>query len=368
MRMTEPMPLKKLVPKLLITVGIILLTVLFFESIARIIQVFNPPLNSYHQDFDLKYQLAKEHPESGKSIVFLGDSLTQRAVYTEYLQMLLKEKGHSYDVLNLATPGATPTISLNMLQHRVRRVGKPNLVVMGVTFRAFHYYWQTELINNENPNVTMNESFYGTCVFNKPEKFDAALLCDAKKTFLSVRYASELTQFFKDFPDYIFAPKRKMWSVRDEVNTLFFKKGWVPRKDEYMTHAEFKKYLSKKADEFKHYESRFNNADAQNWYTEKFITPLVTYCRKENIPLVLVLPPSTRMLNTVFYNDTLKMTKAKFVARLSQYARQNHIVFWDMSELFSKNEAHLFNDAIHLNVLGSLPYTQILADKINSKI
>jgi hypothetical protein len=343
------------------------LNLVFFEGLARVIMVFNPEPSSYHADFDLKKHLIDENPDTENDILFLGDSLTERSVYTEYLKMDLQRHGVKSNVLNLATPGATPQIMLEMLKYRVEKKAKaPKLVVLGVTFRWFHRYWQDEKVQGENPNEKMADSYFGQCIMGHPQSLSEGLLCGARKDFYMLRYPALLSNFFHQLASYLISPSKKSRSLQEDKSSLFFKHGWVPRRDEYKTETEFKKYLAKRTTEFLQYDSYFVDADKQGWYTELYVDRISQLCKQNKISLVLVLPPTTKTFNTVFYNEALKLPKTKFIALLKKYAMRNGVQFWDFSERITSAENNYFNDIVHLNVIGSLAYTKLLAVKIRS--
>ena len=343
---------------------IILINFAFLEGLTRVIVVLKPPLDSYHADFDLKIDMLKKTDVPEQTILFIGDSLTERSIYAEYLQMMLNAKGHSLQVLNLATPGATPEISLAILKNYVQKVGRPKLVVMGVTFRAFHRYWQTEAVKGENQNDSMHQSYFGRCLSDKPKSISEKALCLMQKHLLLIRYPNILSELARQLPLYIVETKNKVWSLRDDRAILPFKQGWVPRRDEYRTRQTFYEYQAERESDFQHYDDYFIDADKANWYSEAFMDSIVKYSQQNNIRFVLLIPPTTKSFNTVFYDQALKLPKSRFLNLLKIYAQKNGLLFWDLSETLVPQEALYFNDIVHLNVIGSLMYSEMLVNPL----
>ena len=154
----------------------------------------------------------------------LFDSLIERAAYPEYLQMLLRDKGLDLDILNLATPNATPQISYYMLKHRVEdEEKKPTLLIMNLTFRSFHRYWITEPVKGKNANESLSKAYFGECVFNQPSGLNQ-FMCDLKKNFILIRHPDLISNLMVRLPEYLIWTKQEMWIHRDEMTTLFFKR------------------------------------------------------------------------------------------------------------------------------------------------
>ena len=347
--------------KILVAVFIVIINFFIFEGLTRIIYCFSPALDSYYENFDLKYHLAEHGPDADKTIIFIGDSLTERSVYPEYIQMLLREQGANTDVLNLATGGATPPIAFQMLKHRVDEDKKPNLVLMNISWRSFHQYWQTELFKGENSNDAMDRSYFGRCLFNKQHGFDR-FTCAMSKNYMVVRYPLILNNFLHELPRYLLDTQQKMWSNRDNLTTLFFKRGWVPKQDEYRTRSEVAKYLIAKRNAFIKYDSFFPDIARTGWYTEKYMDTIGEYCQKEKIPLVLVLIPEIKTFSENFYDKSLKITKKQFLKNVISFSNKWHIGFWDLSDAIPDNM--MYADTSHLNVLGAIQYSQIISNKL----
>lgn len=354
-------PSKKIIQNIGIALIIIVLNFAVFEGIARILYCLHPPMASYNDNFDLKYHLAEKRPDEKTSILFFGDSLTERAVYPEYLQMLLRKQGLKTDIVNLATGAATPPISFEMLKHMVDKENKPSLAVMNITWRSFHKYWQTELFRGENPNDAMAASYLGQCRFNHPRGL-TKLSCEAKKQFIVLRYPQLLSDVAHQLPDYLMHTKHKMWSIRDEANTLFFKRGWVPHQSEFKTPDEFNKYLQSKKNAFYRYEAFFPSIAKQGWYTESYMAEITRYCRENKIPLVLVLLPEIDTFSHNFYSRSLHISKPDFLKRVRQFAAHSGASFWDLSDTIP--DSLQYADTSHLNLFGAIHYNQLLAKKL----
>lgn len=344
---------------------ILLLTFLMFEAATRVLYCLNPPLESYNANFDLKAHMAEQKlSDAEHSIVFLGDSLTERAVYPEYLQMLLREKGIKTDITNLATGAASPQIALDMLQHRVKKQGKPSLVVINVTFRWFHQYWQTRLVKGKNSNQSMQNSYMGQCEFNSKKSLFEKVLCSIKKNSLLVRHPELVRDFIYKYPSYLLGTNDAMNAYREDLAKLPFNRGWVPNRKIMLSSAEYQKFISEQKEEFLHFEKLFPDVNKKDWYTEQYIEPLIKYCRQNNIAFIMTMFPEAPVMAESFYPNVLHVSKQKLISMMKQYLHGQGVMVWDFNQTPKFANIRYFADSVHFNVLGAIAYNEQLSQLI----
>jgi hypothetical protein len=234
---------------------------------------------------------------------------------------------------------------------------------MNLNYRAFHQYWQTDLIKGKNANLAMAKSYFGQCVVNKPKGLPNKIGCGLKKNLLVVRYPQMASDFFQQLPEYVLNTREAMWNYRHDLVQLFFKRGWFPFAKELMTPDEFNQYVEEQRHDYLHYETNFKRAKQPEWYTESYIQLVTEYCKQKHIPLVFVLMPEPKRFTQFFYKHALGVEPAGLFFKIKLFSQKQKVPIWDLSKSILNEQ--MYGDIVHLNIPGSLVYSRQIAGLIN---
>jgi len=328
------------------------LVLLVAEIGTRFVVAKARPSISAYKLLDHKFYLASR-PASKvdtKTILLVGDSYMNMAVYPELLSNVLHQQGiDSRDIRNLGVPGNSPTLSLFLLKQAMKHT-TPDLVVFSVSDAIFNgkQKWQAE--------ERMHSHYFARCFY--PENLDPLrqIECGIKKGSLFFRFQGFLKEQAVDLMNTVLqadkALKENPWGNKAHVYLETSPQGWSPgyRINRVVNKAtdDDEDNLPDKADDF-----RFN-ATA--------LTPLINYCKAHHLPLVLVwfpYQPGHMVDGKLTLPPTDRWVKTAEVQRL---VNNNSRWFLDLRQ--TTHDPTHFYDSSHLNILGAIATTQALGQTL----
>ena len=340
--------------------GILALTLLALEFCARLIISFYQPDEGLPLAIRKKYLIIEgKHLRDSNSIVaFLGNSLIYMNVYPELMSARFRQNGIPIDTVSLAAPSASPGIEASLLNALVKKGAHPKLAIYNVS------PWQ---MVTHAKNFKLDTPFYNSylyqCEISKPKQWGKTLACQLKKTFYIDRYRS----FFKsllveELFDRLSKPEKMNWNdhwQREEyVHAEISNAGWGPSYKIVPDEKTLLSFREKRNFEFSEpAENAESGAASLHPLARPDFMPVVDVCRKNNIPLVLLIPPSYYKLNDPKQADT-RVHLMKLLNRFAQSQPDLYVIDLAFTD---HNILHYYDDA-HQNAYGAVDTTNQIAE------
>lgn len=350
-----PVSLKFLLKRGLVALLVVVLTFLAVECVARLIVGLAVPVQSLDKTMDAKYYLAKRPMAEDKPKVLVsGDSLAEFAVYPELMASELKDKGYDVDVRNLASIGNTAERAIFLLKTSIDAGNRPDVVVYDLNPRLFN---KAFLAADNDPGEAGNlfaKSYVGSCVYPKAGGM-AKLDCLLKKNSYLYRYRSFLKDELAALPETLSKPAQRLkLDFEDRPETEISKAGWMPAYKVF-TKGEFYREYSKPQ-----YNSQFlEHFDRFEW-TDETLMQMAAFCKKENIPLILVWLPEHELMNR--YYSHYHLSQEYFHVRFKALSKKLNLPLLDMRN--AVRDAGEFYDPDHVNSIGSINLSRQLANRL----
>jgi hypothetical protein len=317
-------PKRPMSQRLILAALTVVVTLCLLEGLARVISTvgqYNPVTTD---EFYVKKALA-ETPETGRSILFMGSSYTDRSIYADLLTERLQRSGYAVNAKNLAMlgRGGAPQAQLPLLQAAVKASGKPLAV----------FYDISPLLG---------------FLAEREEK----LLLPPENLPYLLTYREKLAALIRALPSVISAPDSTPPGVFGARQDHISAAGWNPNFG-----------LVDRPTMDQSMEVRKKLIGEEKFGTDSFqmLAPIQDYCAQQTIPLIFVWYPTSRVSDDLYAEHGLP--PQDFVRDCQEFAQKSGTSFLN---LHSKMDRIAFSDCDHLNVTGAEALTEKMAQVIMS--
>lgn len=335
--------------KLLFALAIIVLNIFLLEAGTRLLAVHAKPTLGKTASFDRKFQLAAKKHEDVPEILMLGDSLMYFTLYPELMDILLsKNLSTPVNSLNLASPSTTPEMNLLLLKQVVAHSGKPRLVL---------YNFSPRIFNGNKPqdeyDLAFQRSYYRRCYDEHPQTGLDSVRCFMEKNFALARYRDFLKSEMEKMPRTLFMFNERLEFPSSNKSELEISdKGWAPAYQIRGTGEIRAEY-----DNNPEVESTFKKELGNYQWSTKAFQPLLTYCEKHKIPVVIIWFPENELMAR--YYRQIGLSEAMLANKLQNMADDHSIYFLNLRNQNLRDIE--FSDLDHLNPLGAVEVTKTMA-------
>lgn len=327
------------------------------EMLCRLVAVYGNFPESYAlKAFERKYeQAAALSRKQAPDVILLGDSQMDFDLYPELLSRHFFETTQArIRTVNLASPSATPTMSLALLRKVIASGAHPKLLVMNVNVRHF----DREILNNPSKTIegNLSKSYLGQCRLQKPSEFSAQIRCGLSRNLYMVRYRNQLKDLLMQTDKLFLSPDKLQATARPheiypaaEVSP----NGWAPGYSMPVDETDFLAFSRSRS-------GRSTGAGKNYQWQETNMQAILDYCRSQNIKLVLIFLPLHKV-----QAPNMAIQPDLFSARVARFSQQNHVTYLDWHHLYSDYKPFLDGD--HLNVVGAIDLTRKLSEFIGQQ-
>jgi hypothetical protein len=335
--------------RILVTVLIVIGNLFLLETGARLLVIQAKPLLGKTSTFDRKFQIANKKQTPAPDVLLLGDSLMYFGIYPELLDVLITSKRKkAFRSLNLATPSASVKMNLFLMQRLIQQSGRPKLVIYNFSPRVF---------NGSKPvdsyDQAFQSSYYQRCFGLKNLNWIDNTHCFFERNFALARYRNFLSGELEKIPRTWFRFDQRMaFSEGHNPELEISEQGWAPA---YSVHTRQSLRLAF-GDNDKVEDVFAKELGNYQWQTDQ-IQPLLTYCRQQNIPLLMVWLPEQKLMDR--YYRQIGLSQSALAQKLALLSDEKHVYFLDLSDEPIHQSG--FADLDHLNPLGAVKATEKLA-------
>lgn len=332
----------------LLVILIVALNLFLLETGARLLVIQAKPTLGKTPTFDRKFQIANTKQDRTPDVLLLGDSLMYFGIYPELLDVLFSSRKNGFNSLNLATPSASVEMNLFLMKRLVHQSGLPKLVIYNFSPRVFNGSHEVDEYDE-----AFKTSYYQRCFEPANPSINNNLRCFLERNFALARYRDFLNGEMEKMPRTWFQFHQRMaFSEDDNPEFEISGKGWAPA---YNVHTP--KSLHAKFGDNEKVEDVFQKELGNfQWTTEK-ILPLLAYCRKMEVPVLIIWLPEQKLMDR--YYRQIGLSQKMLASRLRQLSDEKHVYFLDLSDMPIQQSG--FSDLDHLNPLGSVKTTEKLA-------
>jgi hypothetical protein len=335
--------------KILVTALIVICNLFLLETGTRLLVIQAKPLLGKTSTFDRKFQLANTRQTPVSDVLLLGDSLMYFGIYPELLDVLINSKHKKpFRSLNLATPSASVEMNLFLMKRFIHQNGRPKLVIYNFSPRVFNASKPIDRYDQ-----AFQSSYYQRCFgFENFNQFNE-VNCFFERNFALARYRNFLRDELEKIPRTWFQFDQRMaFPEGDNPELEISAQGWAPA---YSVHTC--QSLRRAFGDNDQVEDVFaKELGNYQWQTAQ-IQPLLTYCRQQNIPLVIVWLPEQPLMDR--YYRQIGLSQSALAEKMAILSEEKHFYFLDLSDEPIHQSG--FSDLDHLNPLGSVKTTEKLA-------
>jgi hypothetical protein len=356
--------------QILLSLFVIAATLLVCETLARIVVALGNPPDFGSINFDRKYALAHVYSKQKKtvpSLIFLGTSYTEAAIYADYMQQLLKSDNIlDVDVLNLAVRSSWTRDQLFLLKNAMNAKSVPLIVFYDVSPIGFGLNGDyaerfSEQLAKSHKNYLLEPKDDGLNSFKSKVK-DFSYL---------VRYRPYFKQLLVELPKQAFNLEGFRAYIRKySPSTESSGRGWTPLPS-MATESELAETESIRTGNFKAW-SMPDKLDPEQ-ISYKGLNTLSAFCRKNHIPLVLLWLPVHKRAESVWKNalglsaQDCQKGFAKLVDNRNVFLMDFHNSLAQRDET-SRAQTNLYNpdfaDCDHVNAIGAIKTTDMIESKL----
>jgi hypothetical protein len=331
-----------------------------------LVAAIHPPM-SHATQFDLKYLMATDKRyQQSPTMVVLGNSYMNRALYPDWFRYQLLQAKRPLGVINLANSAATPKVNAYLLKAFLEKGhNSAAAVILNVHPRMF--LSDTRQTSGritplpDSVETRLQASYLGRCELNPSSDWASHLTCAAESASYLLRYRGWLKEVLGQ-SQAIFKPiQRPSPGVSRIARNELPPHGWAPGYD-VIAPGEFDTTLAELHDqEYRKY--RLNPALKQQFEASSDrLAPIVAFCQARHIPLVLVWLPQHPKANQFYGFSRHQLQEAQAVWR--QTAQQPGVWYVDLHDRLPGDQ--YYYDTGHVNVVGAVEVTKLLATAINA--
>lgn len=334
--------------------GVLMLSCL--EAGARFFAAVAQPNLGRSRIFDAKYAISRRPATMKPGLVFIGGSFINRAFYPELIAREFEKQGLSLEVRNLGSGHSVVEEHIFLLDNAVKSGMRPAAVVCDLRPIAFEKLFQPML---KSEYEELSQSYLGSC-FIKPDnspkgKFETWL----KKNFYLIRFRAFFGQQIKTAFDKIFGSEDRLLPNPSEKSLMPSEFGWLA--DSSIVDPENVQAI--KANNLRNYFRAYGKQEP-GW-TARNIQPLVDYCQKNKLPLILIWLPEAEQKGSVTARYQGSVGR-RFVRNLGEYIGQYQNIYF-VNHHDAEPDPAKFADPMHLNVRGSIDESNRLVRLLTSE-
>ncbi|HEY9755269.1 MAG TPA: hypothetical protein V6C97_08910 [Oculatellaceae cyanobacterium] len=323
------------------------------ELIARFFVFCGKPALTSNPQYHAKYLVAKTVTPWKDNIVLCGDSLVKQGLYPELMTAKLQHINPNIRVVNLAVNGGSQSDAIGYLDYlRDIRCTKPRLVVfdfeVGATGRT---------ASSDSGTLASSGYLFDRLMQRQGRSWKELIHWPADLSML-LRYRGAIKHFFMDFFSVAVNP-----TLFEERSTIQLCNG-----------GDAPSYSGMSPVHNATLDAELNERDAlvrTDWsngpagghfsYHSEAYSPIIEYCQKNQIPLMLVwLPHEKYMYDRHWYKAPFK--QEWFKARFEEYRQKLFVFPIYMNDLVSDHS--WFSDYRHLSTKGCIAASDWLAEEM----
>ncbi|WP_373531573.1 hypothetical protein [Vampirovibrio sp.] len=335
--------------RILVAILIVICNLFLLETGARLLVIQAKPLLGKTSTFDRKFQIASAKQPQAPDVLLLGDSLMYFGIYPELLDVLMNAGPQkAFRSFNLATPSASVDMNLFLLKRFIGQSGPPKLVVYNFSPRIFN---GAKVVDDYDQ--AFQSSYYQRCFGTESVSWMNRASCVLERHSALVRYRGFLSGELEKIPRTWFQfDKRMAFPEGHNPELEISDQGWAPA---YTVHT--RQSLNLAFGDNDRVEDVFEKELGHyHWQTEQ-IQPLLTYCKQQKIPVLMVWLPEQKLMDR--YYRQIGLSQSLLAQRLARLSDQKQVYFLDLSD--EKIHQSGFADLDHLNPLGAVKTTEKMA-------
>jgi hypothetical protein len=324
------------------------------ELIGRFIVFNSKPADSNNPQFDTKYRVANSLKTSDANIVLCGDSLMKEGVYPELITASLKNIYTSVRTSNLAVTGGTQLDAVKYLEYLKLRKIKPRLVVFD--FEVSNTCLPT-MANNIDWGQTHSYLFKG--LLSRPVNTrETAQLLPSDISYMVRQRANikrSICEFLNALPSQKIFARKSFFELNDSPQLEVSESGMAPnnRITPDLDWSEEKQKIG--------FFTPYCPQSAAYKYNPEAYSIVIDYCRKNNLPLIMVwLPHQTQVYDALFYKPPYDESWHK--KQFENYSKLPFVFAEYLNVL--PDDAIYFHDYRHLNTYGCVKASELLAQAL----
>lgn len=341
------------------------------------------PLNqkfnfSYGNFLPTKLQMLKSHQPNKLDVLFMGTSQTNNGFITSVFEKATGKPIHSF---NLGLPNNRYDIMLAYLQFHQQQFGKPRLLLLELSPSiqekdAYLYYLPAlyyRTLIEQAPNLAgtyLNNPLLAENVKQELLLSSVSSLHQYRFTFSPVNVISKVSGKLKSLTagrqgdsanaEPVYAEDSAAVSSTENLDPAMTENGWYPK--EQSPHMRTPKGIRLSVVEAKKY-----YIDQQPTVSFDKLKALLTYCRQQRIPVVLVSWPNHPAFLKTFEQSRLNTLYQQGLQHLLAEEKTPVInLNREIPPEQTETTGGLFADPRHLTPQGARVFSQILARKISA--
>ncbi|HEY9680488.1 MAG TPA: hypothetical protein V6C86_02755 [Oculatellaceae cyanobacterium] len=323
------------------------------EAICRFLVFLGKPTLSSNPQYHAKYLVSKTVAPWADNIVLCGDSLVKQGLYPELIAAKLQDINPNIRVVNLAVNGGSQSDAIGYLDYlRDVRCTKPRLVV---------FDYEVAMTASEipfNPRTLASSGFLFDRNMQRHGKSWAELAFLPADWSILVRFRGSLKHMLMDFLGTVSVPSRF-----EERSTIELCNGVDAPSYCGMSpvHAVTLNKDVAERDALVRTDWSQGPHNPSFKYHPEVYGPIIDYCQRNQIPLLLVwLPHERYMYNQHWYKTPYN--ENWFRARFEEYRNKLFVFPIYLNDLASDHS--WFSDYRHLNTKGCIAVSEHLADEL----
>lgn len=320
------------------------------ELTCRFFVLLGKPTLTSNPQYHAKYLVAKTVTPWSDNIVLCGDSLVKQGLYPELIAARLQHINPQIRVVNLAVNGGSQSDAIEYLEYlKEIRCTKPRLVVFDFEVGA------TGVTRPSNPGTLASSKSLEREMHRKTRSW---LDLRPDECSMLIRARGCVKHMFLDFLSVISYP-----ALFDERSTIELTNGGDTSSYCGMSpvhNVTLDRELTKR-DALVRTDWSTGPASGYFKYHPEVYAPIIEYCQKNEIPLMLVwLPHERYMYDRYWYKEPFN--QEWFKARFAEYKRNIFVFPAYLNDL--KTDHSWFSDYRHLSTKGCIATSERLAEEI----
>jgi hypothetical protein len=350
-----------------------LFTFMLFEARIRFIVFVGKPASSDNPQYHLKYLVAKTLSKDQDNVVLLGDSLMKAGIYSEMVTAKIQRFNPKIRVVNLAVNGGNQDDAITYLEFLKRQGVTPRLAVFDYEITntgdnvASQSHVETSSSNCSLPagsqdhkiDSSSSRGYLFDGLLRRPEGVLKTFEVFWADNLYVVRHRGTIKRYILDFLKAVQFPKRFERKAFAEL------RDW----DDYGTTTNGTSPNHRLINREDREEQRkaiwpFHSTSPQSSgyrYNANFYNPIISYCKREKIPLLLLWLPHQSAIYREFYCKA-PYTEDWFKSRFFDYSHDNdvHSMYLELGA-----ESAYYTDYRHLSTYGCIRASEQFAESFS---
>jgi hypothetical protein len=330
----------------------LLVAITFFaaEVCCRFLVTLAKPNDCVNGQYQTKYFVAKNMSPFADNIVLCGDSIVRQGLYPELLSSYLTGINPKASVTNLAANGATQGDAIRYLEFLRSKLSiKPKLVVYDFELvAASSGRANSEAACREPESILFNKTL------RQPLWPIHRLSLDPDEVMI-IRHRGDIKRFAMQF-------MRSSVNGEDSEQTFYLRP--VDSSDQASLYGMSPDHRMTRASDFPEQQRRievFASPLRGNYkYDPDAYTPIVDYCTKNGIPLILLWLPHEKAIYDRFWYKP-PYTQDYFLSLFQNLSKKKGVypVFLQLPE-----DSRYYSDFRHLSTYGCVKCTELLGNEL----